>query len=357
MRRSRGRRGAPACPGTAPGRRVYKKSFDCQDGGWNPEKGEEKRERERELSEEEEKALTKDDGGKTPRTWKKSRTRRPAQRGAQPGRRTAKTAPRHRAGRPDRQPDRRRAAEYRHRPAAERMAGQRGQRAPPTSAATSSPAGPLRRRTQGADGELKPELARSSISRSSGGSFISQRCVQPRGRKIDYGARSGVNLAPSFTAPNPVQAGEIVGYDGDGVGHHPRRRREASRLAASRTETYPTFTWNFGDGSPKSPVTPLAHRFPLSPCEAPWLSPCAASAFHTYQYGGKYNVTLTVTDVGGNTASVTHEVTVDGPPPPSTEQGRARARAAQPRRLRRAVEAPRLPLRLPLPCPPRSPRR
>ena len=42
-----------------------------------------------------------------------------------------------------------------------------------------------------------------------------------------------------------------------------------------------------------------------TPCESPWLSPCAASAFHTYQYGGTYDVTLTVTDVGGNTASVT----------------------------------------------------
>jgi hypothetical protein len=38
--------------------------------------------------------------------------------------------------------------------------------------------------------------------------------------------------------------------------------------------------------------------------------------FHSYQYGGAYNVTLTVTDTGGNTAHATDAITVDGPPPP-----------------------------------------
>ena len=145
--------------------------------------------------------------------------------------------------------------------------------------------------------------------------------------KIDYPGvpcLTGVNLAPSFTAPNPVQAGEIVGYDGmesditldAGVKFSTGGKEEI---------TYPTFTWNFGDGSPEvsgyAPGAPSLNSPAASPCEAPWLTPCAASAFHTYQYGGKYNVTLTVTDVGGNTASVTHEVTVDGPPPPSSAGG------------------------------------
>ena len=79
------------------------------------------------------------------------------------------------------------------------------------------------------------------------------------------------------------------------------------------TTTYATFSWNFGDGTPE--VKGFAPGAPI--CEAPWLSPCAASAFHSYQYGGKYNVTLTVTDIAGNTTSVTHEVTVNGPAAPT----------------------------------------
>ena len=52
-------------------------------------------------------------------------------------------------------------------------------------------------------------------------------------------------------------------------------------------------------------------------CETPWLSPCAASIFHSYQYRCTCSVKLTVTDVGGNEASVAHTVTVEGPPSPS----------------------------------------
>ena len=58
-----------------------------------------------------------------------------------------------------------------------------------------------------------------------------------------------------------------------------------------------------------------------APCEAPWLSPCAGSIFHAYQYGGTYKVTLTVTDVAGDTAAVEHEVTVTGPPAPTPASG------------------------------------
>jgi hypothetical protein len=120
----------------------------------------------------------------------------------------------------------------------------------------------------------------------------------------------GVAMVPRFTAPNPVNANEIVGFDGmestvgldKGLSFGP---------SGPPTTTYATFTWNFGDGTEVKGFAPGA---PI--CEAPWLSPCAASIYHTYQYGGIYQVTLTVTDVAGNKSSVSHEVTVDGPSRP-----------------------------------------
>jgi hypothetical protein len=126
----------------------------------------------------------------------------------------------------------------------------------------------------------------------------------------------GVSLVPRFTAPNPVNSGEIVGFDGDESDISLAAGIDFSASGAEQ-ENYATFRWNFGDGT--SEVKGFAPGAPT--CEAPWLSPCAASAFHTYQYGGTYDVKLTITDIGGNTTSVTHELTVNGPPPPSTEQG------------------------------------
>ena len=46
-----------------------------------------------------------------------------------------------------------------------------------------------------------------------------------------------------------------------------------------------------------------------------------ASAVHKYTYGGTYNVTLTITDDGGNKESVTHEITVEGPAEPTSSGG------------------------------------
>jgi hypothetical protein len=127
------------------------------------------------------------------------------------------------------------------------------------------------------------------------------------------GCSGGVALAPRFTAPNPVNASEIVGVDGmeSNLG---LMSAEAFGPSGPPSLTYATFSWNFGDGTPV--VKGFAPGAPI--CEAPWLSPCAASAFHSYQYGGKYKITLTVTDIAGNSDSVTHEVTVDGPPPPGS---------------------------------------
>jgi hypothetical protein len=130
----------------------------------------------------------------------------------------------------------------------------------------------------------------------------------------------GINLVPQFTAPNPAKAGDILGFDGMESDITLDAGPKFSSEGVEET-TYPTFTWNFGDGTPTvsgyAPGAPSLNSPETSPCEAPWIAPCAASTFHSYQYGGTYNVTLTVTDVGGDTGSVTHAVTVVGPAPPS----------------------------------------
>jgi PKD repeat protein len=128
---------------------------------------------------------------------------------------------------------------------------------------------------------------------------------------------TGIDLVPAFTSPNPVKSGEIVGFDG----MESNITLDATVSYPSETNTYATFTWDFGDGSPTvsgyAPGAASLNSPSASPCEAPWLTPCAASTFHSYQYGGTYTVTLTVKDVGGNTASITKNVTVEGPPPPA----------------------------------------
>lgn len=130
----------------------------------------------------------------------------------------------------------------------------------------------------------------------------------------------GLELEPQFTSPNPVNAGELVGFDGmeSTITLNAGTKYPAS---GEPSPTYPTYTWNFGDGSPTvsgfAPGAPSQNSPETFPCEAPWQPPCAASAFHSYQYGGTYSATLTVKDVGGNVASVTREVKVDGPSPPT----------------------------------------
>jgi len=130
-----------------------------------------------------------------------------------------------------------------------------------------------------------------------------------------------VALEPAFTSPNPVNSGEFVGFDG----MESDITLNSTVVFPSHTTTYARFTWNFGDGSPTvtgyAPGQAALNSPGATPCQAPWLSPCAASTFHEYAYGGTYNVTLTAKDVGGNEATVTHQVTVDGPSPPSPETG------------------------------------
>ncbi len=134
------------------------------------------------------------------------------------------------------------------------------------------------------------------------------------------GCVGGAAEVARFTIPDPVNVDEIVGVDGM-ESTVQLIKGEAFGLTGLPTTTYAKFSWNFGDGTPE--VTGYAPGAP--PCESPWLSPCAAAAFHLYSYGGTYKVTLIVTDVAGNVSVVTHDVTVNGPPAPAVTPGSAGA--------------------------------
>jgi hypothetical protein len=130
----------------------------------------------------------------------------------------------------------------------------------------------------------------------------------------------GILLLPQFTAPNTVNVGELVGFNGMESDITLNAGTGFSSEGTPKT-TYATYTWNFGDGSPtvtgQAPGAPSVNSPGFAPCSEMWEEPCAASAYHSYQYGGTYEVTLTVTDTGGNTARVSEPITVDGPPAPS----------------------------------------
>lgn len=126
----------------------------------------------------------------------------------------------------------------------------------------------------------------------------------------------GAELNPQFTPPSPVNSGEPVSFDGmeseialnAGINFSPGGSAQAN---------YATYTWNFGDGTPT--VTGYAPGSP--PCESPWLTPCAGTVDHSYEYGGAYEVTLTVHDIAGDSASVSHVIDVSGPSRPSSSTG------------------------------------
>ena len=132
----------------------------------------------------------------------------------------------------------------------------------------------------------------------------------------------GIRLEPQFNAISPVEPGTTVGFDsGESIitldaGVKYTKTGEA-------LSNYAKMKWSFGDGSAE--VTGYAPG--SEPCELPWSSECAESVYHVFKSPGEYTVTLTVTDVGGNTASVSHTVTVLGPPaegasaPPSSPEG------------------------------------
>jgi hypothetical protein len=146
------------------------------------------------------------------------------------------------------------------------------------------------------------------------------------GLKVSYPGGTcltGPSLVPQFTAPNTVNVNEIVGFDGMESDISLDSDTVFSPTGEPHTG-YSTFTWNFGDGSAPvvgyAPGAPQVNSPGVSPCGAPqWEAPCAASAYHSYKYGGTYEVTLTITDVAGDTGSFKEPVTVVGPPEPKPE--------------------------------------
>lgn len=86
----------------------------------------------------------------------------------------------------------------------------------------------------------------------------------------------GVVLSPQFVVPSAVNQGDVVQLDGSTT---------ASSLIVPNAE----YQWNYGDGSPAGVGPSVEHR---------------------YATAGTYTVTLTVTDRGGNKATLAQTITV-----------------------------------------------
>jgi hypothetical protein len=299
---------------------AYTTAFDCQDGGWNPEKGEEKREEAKELSIKEEEARKKTLEEDTPKK------------------------------RAEEEEARQLEGPHIEEPNQEGKSEDGGYTAGLTDLLVNQIAeeemntvtDPLLDSWQDKKGNEATDLCRNFFASTAGedesdgeiaGSVTPNKETQAGtlsnvtlGAKRYYinnvfsratgGCSGGLGLIARFTAPNPVNAGEIIGVDGM-ESTLSLIDTDAFGPVGPPTLTFGTFSWNFGDGTPE--VKGFVPGAPI--CEAPWLSPCAASAFHSYQYGGKYSVTLTITDVDGDTTSVTHEVVVNGPAKPEEGSG------------------------------------
>jgi PKD repeat protein len=85
-------------------------------------------------------------------------------------------------------------------------------------------------------------------------------------------------VSPSFTPAAPIQAGVSASFDPS---------------ASVSTDGYASTTWNWGDGSANTV-----------------LAGAPAVTGHTYASPGTYTVTLTLVDARGDTAQVSHNVTV-----------------------------------------------
>jgi len=292
--------------GYSPKSFLYDTAFDCQDGGWNPEHNEERYEKERVLTAEEEAALLKD--SQEERLIAEEEHRLEGPHIEEPNQEGKAESDDYSAGLSD------------------LLINQIGEEemnivTDPLMSSWHDAAGnevtDICRNvfagtgSAGIEGTVKANLFTEAGFLSNATVGTGRYYINNVFNLAAEECAGAVGLVPRFTSPNPVNAGEIVGVDGmestfslsSGYAFGP---------TGPPTKTYATFSWNFGDGTPE-----VAGYAPGAPtCEAPWLSPCAASAFHAYEYGGVYQVTLTVTDVAGNISSVTHPITVDGPAPP-----------------------------------------
>lgn len=140
----------------------------------------------------------------------------------------------------------------------------------------------------------------------------------------DYGVPCvpGIALEPKFTTPIEVTSGEVVGFDGMESDITLSEGTHFSKLGAAEP-AYSVFTWEFAPVGGQAEATISGYAPGAPACESPWLSPCAASVFYKFPHGGKYTVTLKVTDAGGNKAQVSNEIDVVGLPGTASTTGSA----------------------------------
>jgi hypothetical protein len=301
-----------------PAQRVYKEAFDCQDGGWNPEQHEENREKAKELSPAEEAAFAAGNAEEKAKVERRMQLEGPHQE--EPSQEGKGEIGDYAPGLADliiNQIAQEQSNTVTN-PLLNAWQDSEGKEVTDECrnrfASTAGPSGGVIGGSVTADehteaGKLS-NMELSSPELSSGLYYINN--VFNLSGSETGSCVGGVGLVARFTAPNPVNSNEIVGVDGM-ESTVSLLEGQAFAPTGPPSKTYATFSWNFGDGTPE--VKGFAPGAPL--CEAPWLSPCAASSLHSYQYGGVYTVALTVTDVAGNTSRATHSITVVGPPPPS----------------------------------------
>jgi PKD domain len=102
----------------------------------------------------------------------------------------------------------------------------------------------------------------------------------------------GTELNPHFTHPNPVNIGDIVGFDANESSFTLDANVANLEFPAEEPFTAPIYTFDFGDGTV--------------------ITSGSASAFHAYGSAGTYNAVLTITDSGGNVGTFSSPITVVG---------------------------------------------